>query len=745
MRLRRFTTLTCFAALALLGCNGSSGDTSNPGGQGATPGGDTPAPKTSFENPGGMWMPTQMADHADTLKELGIDYDPNALTDPTAFPLGAVVSLGFCSGSFVSPEGLIVTNHHCAVPVALQYNSTKEKNLIKDGYLAKTKKDELWAGPNQKIYVTTAFTDVTGKVYAGTEGIAEPKARFDKIQENRKALDEACENPAEGKVCRIASYFEGAQYYQIEQLELRDIRLVYAPDMGVGKYGGEIDNWRWPRHTGDYSFLRAYVGKDGKPADYSEDNVPYQPPHHLKMASEPLQEGDLVMVAGYPGRTNRLKTAGEAARAADRYYPWAIQRYEEYIGLIEAKGKEKPEILVKYNRTLSGYNNGLTNNRGMLEGLVKGGLKETKAKEEAELKAWIEADEGRKAKYGGVLEQIDALNAKNDAFYDHDLALSDLSRASKLPGRASWLEQWAKEKDKKAKWDKVKAQIEASDRGLDLDMDRAMIRHALIRTARLPEDKRPKAFRLIVPKGDDEAAIDKALDKLYGKTKLGDAKAFTKMMEKATEKSIKKSKDPFVKLMAAVNEANEEVETRQKEFEGAMAALRPQYVAALKEFKGGVLAPDANSTLRVTYGTVRGYAPSPDKPVYTPFTTVSEMVAKHTGEEPFNAPQNVLDAAKAGNYGSYAPAELNGEMVLDFLADLDITGGNSGSACLNRKGELVGLAFDGNYEAMASDWIFMPEITRSIQVDFRYVMWIMDAADGADHLLEEMGVTPSIQ
>ena len=188
----------------------------------------------------------------------------------------------------------------------------------------------------------------------------------------------------------------------------------------------------------------------------------------------------------------------------------------------------------------------------------------------------------------------------------------------------------------------------------------------------------------------------------------------------------------------------DDLEKREKAHEGAMAALRPIYVAALREYAGGKLAPDANSTLRVTYGTVRGYAPKEGAEVYYPFTTATEMVAKHTGEGEFNAPANILEQVKAKNYGSYASDVVDGDLPLDFLADLDITGGNSGSATLDKNGRLVGLAFDGNYEAMASDWIFMPKITRSIQVDIRYVLWVMDAVDGADHLITEMGLTPSV-
>ncbi len=714
--------------------------------------GTPPVEKKGFENPGGMWMPTQMADHAATLKELGLAYDPQALTDPTKFPLGAIVSLGFCSGSFISPEGLIATNHHCGVPVALQYNSTPERNLIEIGYMARERKDELWAGPNQRIFVTTAFKEVTGEVLKGTETIADPTARFDAINANRGKLKSSCESGRSDVTCTIASYFEGAVYYQIEQLQLRDIRLVYAPDAGVGVFGGEIDNWRWPRHTGDFTLLRAYVGKDGKPADYSPDNVPYVPPHHLKMASEPLKAGDLVMVTGYPGRTNRLKTALEAKNAADWYYPYAIARYEQGIELLERLGAADKAIAVKANRQIRGWGNGLTNNKGMLDGLIGGGLAKTKADEEAALKAWIAATPERSAKYGNVLEQIDAADREVYAFQQQDAAANEILGASVLLGRAMQLRNLAAGGAKKPSATELaefKVRLDSSQRGYDESMDKALLVLALERAAKLPADQQPTTLmNAIVGDARDSAGIKAKVDELYKGTKLG-TEANVIARYNALEGVAKGAKDPkaekdsMLRLAHALNGITAEADARAKKHAGIMAALRPTYVEALRAFKGGMIAPDANSTLRVTYGTVRGYSPGAGKPVYTPFTSVSGMVAKHTGSEPFNAPQNVRDAIAAKKFGPYVAEEI-GEVPLDFLADLDITGGNSGSACINRKGEMVGLAFDGNYEAMASDWIFLPEVTRAIMVDVRYMLWMLDAVDGGDHLLKEMGVTPAI-
>ncbi len=705
-----------------------------------------------FENPGGMWMPGQMAQHADTLKKLGLGYEPSALMDPTAFPLGAVVSLGGCTASFVSPDGLLITNHHC-VTRYLQHNSTPEQNLLKNGYLAKTRADEKTGGPTARVYVTTAFTDVTDKILGGLDEIKDDKQRFSQIEDRRKQIVNTCEAGRPEIACTVASYFEGAQFYQIEQVELRDVRLVYAPNAGVGNYGGEVDNWHWPRHTGDFSFLRAYVGKDGKAADYSADNVPFNPKHHLKVATDKAAPGGFVMVVGYPGRTQRLKTAYEAQQAADWYYSRQIALYEEHIAVLEGVAKDKPELAIKAASRLRGLQNYLANFRGVRDGLQKGGVAAEKARLEGELQKWIDADAGRKSKYGDVLAQMAAINAEKTKTREHDMAQDDLLRASSLLGVADTIVKMAEERQKPDAERKLGYQdrdakdveqgFQAMESSFDAGMDRAVFKLYLQRAARLPEAERPEALAAVLGAKTSDADIDKALTSLYKASKLGDAAARIALLKTATPASLAKSSDPFIKLALKLKPLVAAQKARGEAQAGALATLRPRYIEALKAFAGGTLAPDANGTLRLTFGTVRGYKPQPDAKEYAPFTTLSQVVAKSTGEEPFNAPPALLEAVKAKKFGPYVDPQL-GEVPVDFLADLDITGGNSGSSTLNAKGELTGLVFDGNIEAMASDWVFMPSITRSIHVDIRYVMWVMDAVDNADHLLTEMGVTPAI-
>ena len=720
----------------------------------AAPVGEKPAAsRPAFENPGGMWLPGQLEAHLDTLKKLGLELDPKKLVDPMAYPLGAVVSLGGCSASFVSPEGLIVTNHHC-VTGALGYNSTPEQNLLKHGYLAKTRSDEKWNGPTARVYVTEAFNDVTEFVRAGLDRIKDDKKRWETIESREKELIAKCEKRPNIR-CDLASYFGGGQYLLIEKLEIKDVRLVYAPHEGVGNFGGEIDNWRWPRHGGDFAFLRAYVGKDGKPAEHSPDNVPYQPRMHLRLAERGLGPGDLVFVAGYPGRTMRLSTAEETAEAVDWFYPKRIRLFEDYLALIEKLGKEDPDVAIKARPTERGLANALTYTKGSLEGLTKGGAADVRKKREAELQAFIAADPARQGRFGDVLPRLEKHFAERRKTREIGYALSELERMVSLIGAAHTIVRLAEERPKpdtlrkpdlqERNWKRLEQEQQALQKRYSKKLDGAMLRLALARIAQhADENAKSRILPAFLGKLEPSAEnIDKVVDRLYRETKLGDDKARLELLKKGKLAELGASKDAIVRVVVALRPLFKERDDRGDAEQGALSAIRPLYVAALREHAPGPIAPDANGTLRVTYGTVRGYKPKPEAAMYTPFTKLDELVAKVTGKEPFDAPPRLVDLAKSRKVGPYADPRL-GALPVDFLADLDITGGNSGSPTLNARGELVGLAFDGNYEAMASDWVFMPEITRSIHVDLRFMTWVMDAVDGADHLLVEMGKKPAL-
>ena len=308
------------------------------------------APAAAVE---GMWVPQQLPEIAAPLKKAGLKLDAKQLANLTGDPMGAVVSLGGCTASFVSPQGLVVTNHHCAYG-AIQLNSTAQKNLMREGFNAPTRGDEVSAGPSSRIFALDSIQDVTAQIKAAIDGGASPIERTQAAEAEAKRLVAQCEAEA-GYSCEVSSFFGGITYRLFRTVEIKDVRLVYAPPSSIGNYGGEVDNWMWPRHTGDFSFYRAYVGKDGKPAEYSKDNVPYQPKHWLKIADKPLGEGDFVMVAGYPGRTNRYALASEFDATREWSYPVVGQHYKNLVALVERTAKQDPEIGVKYASTVRSW------------------------------------------------------------------------------------------------------------------------------------------------------------------------------------------------------------------------------------------------------------------------------------------------------------------------------------------------------------------------------------------------------
>ncbi|MBW2454968.1 MAG: S46 family peptidase [Deltaproteobacteria bacterium] len=752
------TTGALLSTLLLVGCGPSHmdrepdhGTTIAVDGTASKPDPSLPA-RQAFKNPGGMWTPEQVADQATTLRELGVGIPPSAFRDPTAHPLGAVVFLGGCSASFVSPDGLIITNHHCATG-ALQYNSKAGANLMRDGYLAATRKDEKSNGPAARVYVTRSFLDVTDKVRAGIEQVADDLERHVLIQERNKQLVASCEKGKPELRCSVVSYYGGEQYVLIEQLEIRDLRLVYAPAEAIGSYGGEKDNWQWPRHSGDFAFFRAYVGPDLKPADYDEKNVPYRPTHHLAIATEPLKESDLVFVVGYPHRTTRLRTAQEVAEAVDWIYPRRLKLCQDYMALLDRLGKQDEQLAIKGRRLRKGLSNAAINAKGMLDGLVKGGLKDQKVTLEKQLVTWA-ASQSDHREAGEGIANLGKLYAKYRGQRDSDAATQEAVWMSILLSAADNIVHMAEQRPladadrhpdfQSRNHKRLEQRQQTVQRSYARQLDREKLALALERAARLPKGKRPQLLRLVL--GNQQptaAAIAKALAPLYDQTKLEDVDERIRLFREASTAELTQSTDPFIQLALKLRPLLQQIEDRADGYKGGTALERPKYIAALRAQQGGVLAPDANATLRITYGTVRGYRPRPGAPPHAPFTKLSGMVKKHTGKPPFNAPEGLVKAAKAGPFEPYVHADI-GEVPVDFLTDLDITGGNSGSPTLNARGKLVGLAFDGNFESIAADWVFMPEVTRSIHVDIRYALWIMDRVDGADHLLKELGVEPQL-
>ncbi len=705
--------------------------------------------RRAYANPGGMWMPQQMTlpGHAEAFRKLGVQIDPKTLADPLAAPLGAIVRLRGCSASFVSPDGLVVTNHHC-VQRALQLNSKPDQNLVEHGFLAKTRADEPSAGPAERVYVAQAFTDVTSAVTGGLADIADPVARKDEVDRRIKQQVAACEKDRPGIRCNVAGYLRGGLFVLIEELEIRDVRLVYVPARSVGNYGGEVDNWRWPRHTGDFAFFRAYVAPDGKPADHAAENVPYRPRHHLKVSDQGVHPSDFVMIAGFPGRTTRTKTALEVQHDVEWFYPYFIDHAKQQYAIAEAHLKSPGETAIKAGVLKQSFQNRLEKVSGVLKGLTTGDLLARKARLDQQVVAWAAAPgrDGHKAAIARLEQLILDEQRTARADFDRQMAFGESQLLSSAIQLTRWAEERAKpDAERKAGYqERDLAPAIASHKQLtkqyDATLDRALFRLALVRALALPPEQRPWLPLLLGVKATaklDEQLIDRTLDGWYRATRLADEALRLELLQKGTSKSVAASRDPFLRAAQRVWKLYKAEERRADTRAGELILVAPVYADAMREVLGGLLAPDANSTLRITYGTVKAFTPAE-----APFTTGAQILEKDTGSEPFDAPAALLAAIRARQFGSYANAD--GELPVNFLSDLDTTGGNSGSAVLDGRGQLVGLNFDSTIQGVASDVVFDGSIVRKIHVDVRYMLWVMDKVDGADHLIEEMGLRPRL-
>ncbi|MCF7221270.1 S46 family peptidase [Marilutibacter chinensis] len=692
-----------------------------------------------------MWVPQQLPEIAKPLRKAGLKLDPEQLADLTGDPMGAVVSLGGCTASFVSPQGLVVTNHHCAYG-AIQLNSTPESNLMQDGFNAATRGEEVSAGPNARIYALDSIRDVTAQVKTAIEAAPDALGRTRALETVEKQLVADCE-AEDGYRCRLYSFAGGNTYRLFRNLEIRDVRLVYAPPGSVGNYGGEVDNWMWPRHTGDFSFYRAYVGKDGKPAAYAEDNVPYQPKHWLKIADRPLEAGDFVMVAGYPGRTARYALAEEFDETANWTYPTVGRHYRNLVALVEAAGKQDPEIAVKYASTVRGWQNAMKNYDGQLEGFRRIDATATKHAEETAVLEWLR---GRGEAGRAALEahaRLVELDEQARAHRERDLVFGQLRHTGAI-GAAVQLYRLSIERAKpdaerepgyqERDLPAFEGGLQQMERRYDPKMDRELQAYWLREYLKLPQTQRVAVVDEWLG-GNDQAAIDKALDTL-ARTDLGVTEIRLNLM-KSDRAAFEKSRDPAIRFAVAIMPTLLALEEEGKARAGDALLARPLYLQAVADYrksKGGFVYPDANSSLRITFGNVMSYTKA-DGSVQAPFTRLEEVAAKATGEAPFDAPQALLDAVAAKNYGGLTDREL-GTVPVNFMADLDITGGNSGSPAMDAHGRLVGLVFDMNWESVSSNWVFDPAMTRVIGVDQRYMRWIMQEVFPAPQVLAELGV-----
>ena len=685
----------------------------------------------------GQWQPYQLPRLKAELKRTGIAIPAERLADLSKLPMSAMVSLGGCSASFVSPDGLIVTNHHCGY-AAIQRNSTPEHNYIVNGFLAKTRAAELPGGPSTLVYVTEKVDNVTGRVLDGLPATMSGRARHEQVESRIKALIAECEaDPAYR--CSVPAFHRGLEYYRIRQLLIRDVRLVYAPSDFIGNFGGDVDNFEWPRQTGDFSFLRAYVGKNGRPADPSPENVPYRSKDFLVVSAAGLKNGDPILLAGYPGRTSRYKLPSEIRFARDTDYPLRAASITADLAVIAAATAGNASADVRYASVAKSLNNVLKRTQGMLDGFARTDIAAVKDAQDAAFRAWYKTSNGVSA---ALLPELDAVIASDMALAQQEFAYGEATHSDLLKS-ARTLYRLARERAKPdAQRDAgyqerdlafIKARLTRLEQSFVASVDAARWSAALQRYAKLDANNHPPGVDAVLPPVATLAA-------LYRSTELADTATRLAWIGQDAD-AFRASTDPLIALAVRLEDAATALENRRKDVDGNLERVIPQYMAAViawKTAQGKPVYPDANSTLRVSYGTVAPYSPH-DGLVKGPFTTVEGILEKASDKAPFQVPSALTEAIKARRYGVFKDPVL-GTVPVDFLSTADTTGGNSGSAVMNGRGELVGLNFDSTYESITKDWYFDPAITRAIHVDIRYMLWVMKQVDHADNVLGEMTV-----
>ena len=690
---------------------------------------------------GGMWEPYQIPSLKKELREAGFYKNVNSISSPFEYPMNAIVSLGYCSAAFISPEGLIATNYHCVERDFIQPNSSADNDLFEQGFIARSKSEEIQAAPGQKIYVTLESKDITSEILKGTTDDTDSLERFKIIENNSKSIIKNCETSDEIE-CRVRSFFSGETYKLEKVLQLKDARLVYAPPAHVGEYGGEIDNWMYPRHTGDFALVRAYVGKDGTSKEYSEDNVPYSSDSFLKVSAKGVEEGDFVMVLGYPGRTNRLLTYNQREYDLSVGFQNYVDYLESRINLINTHTNEEDGSSLAYRGTKSGAENYYKKISGQIQGAKNFNVLEREKVNWAQFQKFVEANASSQDKvYLDELLAIvdkDIANSESNRYFGGstliDYAYNLIRNAEESLKQDDLRKSGFQERDQS----NIKNRIKYLNNSFNIRVDKQLFLANLEKYRTFSSDlRRPIYSKLLSLDENSEATLSK-VDTIYS-TSYSTPESMLKLYDMSFDE-ITQLDDPLINFMVSLYEESKSKEELGEKSAARKQLLRSKFIKLLRAYYqsiGKQIYSDANSTLRVTFGNVMGSSLR-DAVYYHPFTKLEGILEKNTGVEPFNLSKSLEELIKSKDYGAYASKKL-GTVPVNFLSDLDITNGNSGSATINKDFELVGLAFDGMLETIISDYSFIPE-ARTISVDSRYLLWTLDKVENANNLLEEITI-----
>ena len=677
------------------------------------------------------------------LAEKGLKLTAKEIFNPGQVSLvDGICRVNGCTGSFVSSNGLIITNHHCAFD-AIQKASTSQNDLLTNGFIAKQLIDEVPAS-NYTVRITEGYKDVSEQVLSVVTDRMSFLERTQAIDKRRKEIELASEKENKGLRAEVAEMFAGKTYGLFLYTYLKDIRLVFAPPVSVGAFGGEIDNWEWPRHTGDFSFMRAYTAPDGTSAEYSPNNVPYHPKRVIRVAPQGANEEDAVFLLGYPGRTVRQKTASFMKYEQDVRLPAIVELYAWQISEMDKSSAADRAIAIKHASRTKSLANVEKRSRGQLLGLRRVDIVATREKSEAELQSFIRSDPSRREKYGSLLKDIamvyDDMNTRGPL----EIHFKELRSACRALSFAFTIYDAAVERAK----EDLEREAPYMNRNMDLTVQQLKLdvadwhspTDAIMLAGMLERLSNILGALEIAPLSSliiDRLSIQKRAESLIGATRLGDV-AFVGECLKKTPAELESTSDPLLKLMIELYPTYKSMRDKDKERDGRLGPLYGTLMEAKQAFEPTQFVPDANATLRLTYGRVRGYSPA-DAIQKTPVSTLQGVIEKTTGVEPFITPKAVMDRYLTKDFGPFVHPKL-GQVPVAILYNTDTTGGNSGSPVFNAKGELVGVNFDRTFEATINDFAWNESYSRSIGVDIRYVLWVTGIAYEAKHLLKEMGL-----
>lgn len=673
------------------------------------------------------------------LKNAGMQLDAEDIFNPGQVSLtDALVNVGGCTGSFISEEGLIITNHHCVYGNVARLSST-DNNYLENGFVAREKSQELPISMPCKI--TQSYEDVSDRILEGTSETNTPSERVMRIGQNIQRLTNEEKLKYPDLSIEISEMFVGKSYTLFRYVYLKDVRLVMAPPLTVGQFGGDTDNWEWPRHNGDFSLVRAYVGKDGKPASYSKDNIPYTPKKILKINPNGTQENDFVFIMGYPGRTFRHESGSYLKFQQEVQLPQIQSFYKTYIDWMKELSEGNTAKRLKFAGTIQGMENTEKNYRGKIQGLRRTDVVKARQLQDEAIKTVYKKGTVQGAQASKIVNRIQEIwNIRNEygAAYYYGHVFTRQSKAFQMAELCLQTEAQIKTSPKKAK-DSIVLDFQNKAKRLYPFVDEELERRAYIAVVNgiLKYSANNKKLNT---NGKLTSALSISTINEMGKGLYFNNAKMLAWLDKNPGKLLGVlNKETVTKVLVELETSRYQVYSIWRETELELSILMPQYIGYREDYLQSQFIPDANSTLRLTYGYIKGYKPN-DGELHAPFTTLEGVFAKANTADDYRLPEEVQDKLRQKNIPGIFKDPKTGKVVVGILYNLDTTGGNSGSPVLNARGELIGINFDRSFTATINDYAWNEDYSRSIGCDIRYVLYVLKYVSGADKILNELGL-----